>query len=59
MKQMVADHAKINDEMKFRANASEKRYDDFVKQSIKKEEQLNMNHTNEVADIKNTLNRQF
>jgi hypothetical protein len=38
MKQMVDDHAKINDEMKFRANASEKRYDDFVKQSIKKEE---------------------
>jgi hypothetical protein len=31
MKQMVDDHAKINDEMKFRTNASEKRYDDFVK----------------------------
>jgi len=38
MKQMVSDHAKINDEMKFRVNASDKRYDDFVKQSLKKEE---------------------
>jgi len=59
MKQMVDDHEKINDELKFRANASEKRYDDFVKQSIKKEEQLTFNHTNTVADIKNTLNKQF
>jgi hypothetical protein len=59
MKQMVSDHAKINDEMKFRANASDKRYDDFVKQSLKKEEQLTLNHSNEVADIKTTLNKQF
>ena len=59
MKQMVADHAKINDEMKFRCNGSEKRYDDFVKQSLKKEEQLNLNHANEVSELKNTLNKQF
>jgi hypothetical protein len=56
---MVSDHAKINDEMKFRVNSSDKRYDDFVKQSLKKEEQLILNHSNEVSEIKHSLNKQF
>lgn len=57
IKQMVSDHAKINDEMKFRANASEKRCDDLTKTHHKKEEQLVSKHAQEVVELKDSLTK--
>ena len=59
MKQMVADHAKINDDMKTRVQASDKRYEDLINQYHKHDEDLNAKHKAELAEGRESLNKYF
>ena len=59
MQQMVADHAKINDEMKARAHSGERRYEELVKQCQRNDEQTRQRHATEVQEIRESLTSRY